>query len=316
MRLLVTGASGFLGRNLLLKLPPDWVTVATYNRSRDFPRFVSTHNLSSVDPVQVDLGNSFLVRKHLGAVGEQDIVLHLAANTLVVKDATEDAVANTLATTNVLQHVRTESFIFMSSGAVYDGNSGPVSPNSPTKPLFPYAINKMAAEQHVISAKNAGKISSYVILRFFGAYGPFEPPHKITTRLAKTLLFESRDEFEIRGDGQNLIDAMFVDDAVRGLMNVLRSHERNLTVDFCTGKPESIDSFVRSVASILGKPNIRLSHVGRPVEYIKFYASRSDMESRFNFEPCVSLRDGITSLVAWLRSGSGGELGKEAEVNA
>src|SRR5256885_9961230 len=55
MRLLVTGASGFIGRNLLLAVPTGWPVLATYNRSVDFVDFVARQGLRHVVPLAVDL---------------------------------------------------------------------------------------------------------------------------------------------------------------------------------------------------------------------------------------------------------------------
>ena len=52
------------------------------------------------------------------------------------------------------------------------------------------------------------------MVRFFGAYGPYEASHKIYTRLVRAFALESRNTYTIYGDGANLIDAMYVDDAI------------------------------------------------------------------------------------------------------
>ena len=71
----------------------------------------------------------------------------------------------------------------MSSGAVYDGLRGAVSPATPVSPRLPYAISKLASEQYLrFFAEHRGTVDSYVNVRFFGAYGPYEAARKITTQ--------------------------------------------------------------------------------------------------------------------------------------
>ena len=106
----------------------------------------------------------------------------------------------------------------MSSGAVYDGLVGTVTPATPVAPRLPYAISKLASEHYVrFFAERRGTLGSYVNVRFFGAYGPYEAERKITTRWLRAMAAGQR-EFVVRGDGKNLIDFMYVDDAVDGLL--------------------------------------------------------------------------------------------------
>jgi len=122
-----------------------------------------------------------------------------------------------------------------------------------------------------------GKLAEYVILRFFGAYGPYEPARKIFTRLIDNFYFGKKNSFTIRGNGENLIDAMYINDAVEGIIKVVLSDERNL----------------RETAAILGKEAPEIVYEGETDEYIEFWASPEEMERRFQFKPKISLAEGI-----------------------
>ena len=52
MNVVVTGASGFIGRNVLLRAPREWTIYATYHATTDLPAFVQEHGLSHVRPVR------------------------------------------------------------------------------------------------------------------------------------------------------------------------------------------------------------------------------------------------------------------------
>ena len=69
-------------------------------------------------------------------------------------------------------------------------------------------------------------IDSYLNVRFFGAYGPYEPSRKITTKWMRAVMNGHR-EFTIRGNGENLIDFMHVDDAVDGFLRLTSSAGQN-----------------------------------------------------------------------------------------
>jgi len=304
MRLLVTGASGFIGRNLLLRVPRNWDVVATFHRSRDFERFVVENALENVQVVNVDLADVVDTKQKLR--GEFDCAVHLAANTdlsLCVRNPHEDLRLNVGTLLNTVKTAKIRHLIFMSSGAVYDGRSGLVSPDVRVDPSFPYAIAKLACERYVSFFKKNRLIDSFVILRFFGAYGPYEPSRKIFTKFVKAFHFEKSRDFTLVGDGNNFIDAMFVVDAVEGLLSMVGSNVRDVTVDFASGEPLRINELLSRVAKIFGLDDVTVRHKGWPVEYITFHVSGKSMESLLGFKPKTSLEVGIWKLAEWLEKG-------------
>jgi UDP-glucose 4-epimerase len=235
MRLLVTGASGFIGKNLLLKVPKDWDVIATYHKSGDFERFLVEKALENVRAVNVDLSDAVDTKRKLE--GEFDCAVHLVANTdlsLCARNPHQDLQMNAGTLLNTVKTAKIRDFIFMSSGAVYDGHTGLVSPDVRVDPSFPYAIAKLACEHYVSFFKKSRLIGRYVILRFFGAYGPYEPSRKIFTKLVRAFICDKSRDFTVVGDGNNFIDAMFVDDAIEGLLSVVTSDVRDVTVDFAS----------------------------------------------------------------------------------
>ena len=79
MRLLITGASGFIGRNVVVRAPRDWDIVAVYNRAADFPAFLERHR-PGARAVRCDLVNAADVQALAAAAGAVDAALYLAAN--------------------------------------------------------------------------------------------------------------------------------------------------------------------------------------------------------------------------------------------
>lgn len=302
MRLLVTGANGFIGRNVLLRAPSGWEVIAVSHQTPGLDAFVADHALAHVRVIQCDLSTPEDVQAMRARVGRPDAILYLAANgdpALSAEHPRHDLDCNTLTLVTCLEHCPANHVVFVSSGAVYDGLVGPVSPASPVSPVLPYAISKLASEQYVrFFAERRDSVGSYVNVRFFGAYGPHEPPRKITTRWLQGLAAGQR-EFVIRGDGQNLIDFMYVDDAVNGFLALTRAAGTRATVDFSSGTPISIDDVVRTMAEALGV-DIQIRHEGQVPEYIQFHSVDQTMRERFGVMPRVSFADGLARLHAFL----------------
>jgi UDP-glucose 4-epimerase len=303
MRVVVTGASGFIGRNVLLRAPRDWDIVAVYRSTPGLDSFVKQHGLTNVRPMKCDLMSAADVSALSRQIGSRpDAMLYLAANgdpAASAKRPRWDLESNTVAFVNTLEQCPADHVVYVSSGAVYDGLNGAVTPATPVAPKLPYAISKLASEQYLqFFCERRGSVSSYVNVRFFGAYGPYEPPRKITTKWLQALARGER-AFVIRGDGNNLIDFMHVDDAVDGFLELVKARGARLTVDFASGAPVSINDIVATMASTLGV-EVTVRHEGTVAEYIEFRSADTTMGDRFGVAPKISFTDGLKRLSAFL----------------
>ena len=305
MNLVVTGASGFIGHNVLLRAPKDWNIFAVYRSTSGLDAFVKQHRLTNVTPVKCDLMSAADVNALSRLIGKKpDAMLYLAANgdpAASSKRPRWDLESNTVAFVNTLEQCPADHVVYLSSGAVYDGLTGDVKPGTPVAPTLPYAISKLASEQYLqFFCEHRGTVSSYVNVRFFGAYGPYEAARKITTKWLQALARGER-EFVIRGDGRNLIDFMYVDDAVDGFLALVQAKGAKLTVDFGSGTPVSINDIVATMAATLGV-DVSVRHEGTVPEYIRFRSTDTTMRDRFGVVPSTAFTDGLRRLSAFLGS--------------
>jgi len=271
MEVLFTGSSGFIGRNLRAAVAKNWNL-----------HFLHHNNLYNQIPSQ-----------------HMDLGIHLAGNgdpTLSVINCNYDLIANTIYTLNLFDRFDFDKFIYFSSGAVYDGLTGAVSPSKTrVNPKLPYAISKLATEQYLKYFAKKGHIKKLIIVRFFGAYGPHEPKRKIYTRLVRQFGINRKPEFTIRGDGKNLIDAMYIDDTIEAILQLVERTPNQEIIDLYAGYPITINQLLRIAAETFDiDPDIKFE--GKTVEPIRFWST----DTAFQFHPKISLKDGLYKLREWL----------------
>lgn len=147
-------------------------------------------------------------------------------------------------------------------------------------------VRRSAAGEKLLQAPRLGRDSS-------GPTGPYEAPHKIYTRLVRTFALERRDHYTIYGDGSNLIDAMYVDDAIDAIERMLTGDHWNRTLNLAGGKPVRVEDLVQAVAATLGIPSVRIDKQSVANERNEFWGAVRQTEELFGFHPKVDLAEGI-----------------------
>lgn len=296
MRILLSGASGFIGKKFIQSAPSDWHISGIYRSNADFESF--SGHFPNLAICRCNLSDTKEAKEKLSGLPDYfDIGLFVWGNSDInysCREPLSDLAFNTSSLINLISNIRFGKFIFMSSGTVYMGQKGLVDTKMALAPSTPYGINKLSSELYVrYFAEKSEQIKEYVILRFFGAYGPLEPERKIFTRLIKRFVIEKKSDFTLSGDGTNLIDAMYIDDAVNALKQVILSRRANLTVDLCKGEPMTLTNLVLKVASILSVKNPQVKYSGEPPEPITFFASCEKARNSFGFSAATPLERGI-----------------------
>lgn len=307
MRLLITGANGFLGRNALLAMPNSWQVVALYRPDNtNFLAFLEAHRLDHVKPIACNLIDERQIKQAIGQVGRSfDSCLALASNTSIpysIDHPIHDLTTNVIGLLHILQYCSFDHLVYLSSGAVYIGLTGMVGPASPVSPILPYAISKLAAEQYIRAFTcHHQMLKKATIIRFFGAYGPYEPSRKLYTKLVRRFAFERNPHFTVIGDGENYIDAMYIDDAIRAIMTVLNlpPEEKVRCIDLGVGRGETINQIVTRAAHTFELVP-QVSHEGSSDEYIRFVIDPEPFRSAYHFTPMISLEEGLRYLAQHL----------------
>lgn len=292
---LVIGGSGFIGRNVVARLAQAGRPLAATYCSDD--TFVSwAAQWPHVTPIRFDgtIGPA--------AFGEYGACLYTAGNanhTWALDHPGDDLRMNAGALLSALAHFRGR-LVYLSSGAVYYGLVGEVSPATPVQPAFPYAISKYASELYVRQLAHVGRLTGFTIVRLYYAYGPYEPARRLIPTLIRRLAFQGEEHFTINGDGETLMAPLHVDDVAAVLCAALDSPGLNRAVDLCPPRPLTLRALVETAATALDRP-LRLSHRPTAEEPIRFWSNGDEARRLFGPAQPIPLADGIRRYAFWLR---------------
>ena len=307
MKLLLTGASGFIGKNFLEFAPKDIEIIGLYNKSTDIGRFVGENSLKNVELHKCDLTHKRETEKLFDKIGKNfEYCLFLAGNVNVPlsksnPDKDLDMTAGSLI--NILQSCnKITRLVYLSTAGVYDGLKGEVTPDAKLNPTVPYCISKLMAEQYVKFYSSIGKISQYAILRFGGAFGKYSEK-KFMTKLVDDVCIQNKKTIEIYGDGTNIINVMYTKDTVKALIACIESTKSNITCNL--GQENiTITGMVEKIAQIFNK-EVHIQYIPKlkAQKYITF-KTKVDFNDIFNFKPDYSFEESIKEFSKELKNGN------------
>ena len=310
---LVTGAAGFLGSHLaerLLALGHDVTGVDCFTPY--YARRLKEANLAG--PVRLP---RFRFRELDLARGEiaplldgREWVFHLAAQP-GVRASWEDGFApyaehNLLATQRLLEacrRARVTAFVFASSSSVY-GNvaEGSVGEDAPLRPISPYGVTKLAAEQLVLVYHREFGLST-VSLRYFTICGPRQRPDMAFPRILRAI--HRGDEFLMHGDGSQERDFTSVTDAVEANLLAARAGRWGATYNIGGGKAHSLRSAIDILEECTGR-KVRIRVLPRAEgDPLRTAADLTRAREGLGYAPRVSLAEALREEAAWFAGPEG-----------
>ncbi len=263
-RILITGAAGFIGSNLVESLVRDNSVIGVDNlssgREENIAEFLSSKNFTFK---KLDVKDIDGLKREMEDV---DIVFHLSANADVRKgygDSGVDFRENVQATYSVLEAMRSKDvkeMVFSSTSAVYGNAEIIPTPElyGPLKPISHYGASKLAAEAFIFSfSSNYGFKSS--IFRFANVVGKKGTHGAIADFIEK--LRKNRTTLDVLGDGTQKKSYIYVDDCVRGIIE-LHGREDGLFNLGTRGRTTVAEIAEMTVAKY--SPGARINYVGGP----------------------------------------------------
>jgi nucleoside-diphosphate-sugar epimerase len=307
-RWLVTGGAGFIGSHLAETLIAKGETV------RVADSFITGHrqNLAvlgdHVELVEGDLAEPAVAAR---AVAGMDYVLHQAAIPSVprsVQDPVTSNRANVDATLQVLLAARDASVkrvVYAASSSAYgDTPTLPKREDMPTRPLSPYALQKLVGEQYMQLFTSLYGLET-VSIRYFNVFGPRQDPsspYSGVIALFVTALLAGKPP-TITGDGGQTRDFTYVANVVDGVLRAATAPKAaGEVINVATGRQISIAELAKTLGEIIGVDTPPVHTEARAGDVRHSLADISKAKAILGYEPGVDLEEGLRRTVDWYRS--------------
>jgi Nucleoside-diphosphate-sugar epimerases len=321
MKVLVTGAAGFIGFHTAKKLLARGDTVVAIDNLNEYydvtlkrarlailqedPNFYFVHN---------DISNRSAVQNLYREHNDIDGIIHLAAQAGVrysLIDPYAYVTANLVGNVTLMEEAKQlknlKHFVYASSSSVYGANTKlPFAVEDRTDhPISLYAATKRADELIAHTYSHLFKMPS-TGLRFFTVYGPWGRPDMAAFIFCQAIL--NGEEIEVYNNGDMLRNFTFIDDVVEGTIAALdhppqpRPGEAPYALyNIGNHKTEQLMDFIHTLEELLGKTakiNFQPLQAG---DVMKTYADINSAQRDFGFNPKTNIQDGLRQFVEWYK---------------
>ncbi len=305
MRVLVTGAAGFIGSHLCRRLVAEGHHVV----GLDDLSAGKLENLADVPETKLSEADVRDLESVRAAAAGCGAILHHAARTSVPRsirspDAYVDV--NIQGTFNVLVAAREEQakVVFASSSSVYgDQSTFPLREDLEPRPRSPYAATKLAGEALVRSWWHSYDAPT-LVFRYFNVYGPGQDPGSEYAAVIPrfTMACLTGQVPVIYGTGDQSRDFTFVDDVVRANLRALEAPRDAYGEVLNVGgghEPTTVNRLLELVARYSGASPEAVHEPGRQGDIRRSHADVTRASELIGYAPEVGVEDGVRRTVEW-----------------
>ncbi|MGR5985416.1 NAD-dependent epimerase/dehydratase family protein [Bacillus cytotoxicus] len=311
MKILVTGATGFIGSHLCEELLKDksYSVIGIDHFIGPTPMQLKINNIRSlITNSRFEFIQENILSANLSKI-LQDVsaVYHLVAipgvRTSWGKDFHPYVTNNILATQHLLEACKNkdlDKFIYISTSSVYGEKSGAVSEDLLPIPLSPYGVTKLSGE-HLCHIYHTNFHIPTIILRYFTVYGPKQRTDMAFHRFIKQLI--ENKPLTIFGDGTQTRDFTYIDDCIKGTVATLKTRKNIIGEVINIGGKEqaSILDIISMLEKIVGQRAILNFSKGVPGEPKQTWADISKAQSLLQYSPSVSLFHGLKAEYEYMK---------------
>ena len=330
MKLLVTGAAGFIGFSLCIKLLERANKVIGIDNHNDYydpkikeERLKKLTKYSNYEHYRLDISDKASLEK-LFKDHKPNKVVNLAAQA-GVRYSMENPLAyinsNIVGFANILENCRNyrvEHLVYASTSSVYGANKKmPFSEHdSVNHPLSVYAASKKSNELMAHTYSYLYQLPT-TGLRFFTVYGPWGRPDMALFKFTRNILDEK--PIDVFNYGKHTRDFTYIDDIVKGIISTLDS-PATINQDWNSNDPDPATSKAPWRIYNIGnnKPTQLMDYINvlektldkkakinflplQPGDVPDTYANVDNLQKKFEFKPATSVFDGVSNFVKWYK---------------
>ena len=308
---IITGVAGFIGSSLAEKLLKDNFKVIGID---SFTNYYSLHIKEKNIENCLKNTNFSLIRQDLDSLDlpaifeNAEYIFHLSAQPGVRaswgKEFTMYVKNNISVTQKILDSLKNNTklkkFIFASSSSVYGNQSNIMNEDmSLTKPVSPYGVTKLAAENLVNLYFKNYEIPT-ISLRYFTVYGPRQRPDMAFSRFFRSIIKDKK--LTIFGNGEQARDFTYVDDVVDATINAATSDSVGEILNVGGGSIFSLTQIIEFMKEITEKEleiNFEKEQKG-DVKYTNADISKS--KKLINYKPSRNIKYGLTQQYEYIKT--------------
>lgn len=305
MRVLVTGAAGFIGSHLCEALVNAGDTVVGLDAFIPYyPRAIKERNLRRLlqHPGFTFYEQDLRTDDLAPLLGDIEVIFHLAAMGGLLLSWTDFDLymtCNIQATRRLLEAARASGsvhqLIYASTSSIYGRDvTGPET--MIPQPVSPYGITKLAAE-HLVRTYSEQFGLPATILRYFSVYGPRQRPD-MGYHIFIDHILHGRT-ITVFGDGNQLRGNTYVGDIVRATILAHERFESGTMYNIGGAEEISANQVIGMLQEITGREAIVQHGPARPGEQHRALADTTLARERLGFIPTMPLADGLKAQVAW-----------------
>lgn len=306
MKILITGAAGFIGSHLAERLLDAGHQVLGIDNFNDYyDPGLKRLNASDVESKGGQVINLDLAADDLNQIiSGSEHIFHLAAQPGISSSTSFDQYLrnNIIATQRLLEASRKLSglicFTYISTSSIYGKHARDQETAAP-KPTSWYGATKLAAEQLTLALQRENGFPA-CSMRLFSVCGPRERPEKLYTRLIKCIL-NDRPFPLFEGSERHSRSYTYVGDIVDGLMNAVERPETVIGEIFNIGSDVEVTTAegIQMIEQILGKKAVFDIRPKRPGDQLHTRADITKARNLLGYEPKTSLEYALTEQVNW-----------------
>lgn len=305
MNLIISGASGFVGANLLDNLFEK--NVDTYEKIIlvDILQYgIQKISKKVLEHPKVKFINGSIYDSEILAsvLNRGDAMIHLAVEENTFNNPQDKSTLDIENFVHEIADKKLDRFIFMSTANVYghNGNSENIIETDPTVPTTVYAANKVAFEAYIQAHYHLNKLKA-IIFRPVTIYGPKQFPGWLIPRTITKVMHN--ETIQLTGDGSNCRDWIYVDDVCNAIELALRSTRDDIfgqVFNLGTGEEASSLEIVKHIIRKIGKSDDLIEFIAhRPGDIAREITKADKARAYFGWSSTIRYDKGLDRTIDW-----------------